>query len=132
MLTPPMLRAGYKPEHAASLVVGHRDGILVPPAIFMIVLGQVMDASSSSSSSAASFRRTATCLMVVILCRRIDRLAKDERPTWASLSEAGARWCRSWSGGDRPRLLLRRLHRDRSGAWWRRTRWPPRSSTTAT
>src|SRR5215475_1237173 len=46
MLTPPMLRAGYKPEHAASLVASATAmGILVPPAIFMIVLGQIMDTS---------------------------------------------------------------------------------------
>jgi C4-dicarboxylate transporter, DctM subunit len=46
MLTPPMLRAGYKPEHAASLVASATAmGILVPPAIFMIVLGQVTDTS---------------------------------------------------------------------------------------
>src|SRR5439155_1478305 len=37
MLTPPMLRAGYRPEHAASLVASATAmGILVPPAIFMI------------------------------------------------------------------------------------------------
>src|SRR5437667_3688024 len=46
MLTPPMLRAGYKPEHAVSLVASATAmGILVPPAIFMIVLGQVTDTS---------------------------------------------------------------------------------------
>jgi C4-dicarboxylate transporter, DctM subunit len=46
MLTPPMLRAGYKPEHAASLVASATAmGILVPPAIFMIVLGQITDTS---------------------------------------------------------------------------------------
>src|SRR2546422_2077276 len=46
MMTPPMLRAGYKPEHAVSLVASATAmGILVPPAIFMIVLGQIMDTS---------------------------------------------------------------------------------------
>ena len=46
MLTPPMLRAGYKPEHAVSLVASATAmGILVPPAIFMIVLGQITDTS---------------------------------------------------------------------------------------
>src|SRR5438034_719798 len=46
MLTPPMLRAGYKPEQAASLVASATAmGILVPPAIFMIVLGQITDTS---------------------------------------------------------------------------------------
>src|SRR6266481_206450 len=46
MLTPPMLRAGYKPEHAVSLVASATAmGILVPPAIFMIVLAQITDTS---------------------------------------------------------------------------------------
>ena len=46
MLTPPMLRAGYSREHAASLVAASAAmGILVPPAIFMIVLGQITDTS---------------------------------------------------------------------------------------
>src|ERR671938_885883 len=39
MLTPPMLRAGYKPEHAVSIVAAASGmGVLVPPAIFMIVV----------------------------------------------------------------------------------------------
>src|ERR1044071_8238131 len=46
MLTPPMLRAGYAREHAASLIAASAAmGILVPPAIFMIVLGQLTDKS---------------------------------------------------------------------------------------
>src|SRR5437870_3290162 len=46
MLTPPMLRAGYAREHAASLIAASAAmGILVPPAIFMIVLGQLTDTS---------------------------------------------------------------------------------------
>ncbi|MDP2702056.1 MAG: TRAP transporter large permease subunit, partial [Candidatus Rokubacteria bacterium] len=46
MMTPPMLRAGYKPEHAVSLVASATAmGILVPPAIFMIVLAQITDTS---------------------------------------------------------------------------------------
>src|SRR5512138_801781 len=40
MLTPPMLRAGYKPEQAVSIVAASSGmGILVPPAIFMIIVG---------------------------------------------------------------------------------------------
>src|SRR5437773_10229027 len=46
MLTPPMLRAGYTREHAASLVASATAvGILVHPSIFMIVLGQITDTS---------------------------------------------------------------------------------------
>src|SRR5512135_838587 len=45
-LMPPLLRAGYKPGHAASLIsAGTAMGMLVPPAIFMIVLGEVTDTS---------------------------------------------------------------------------------------
>src|SRR6058998_4151659 len=44
MLTPPMLCAGYAREHAASLIAASAAmGILVPPAIFIIVLGQLTD-----------------------------------------------------------------------------------------
>jgi C4-dicarboxylate transporter, DctM subunit len=46
MLTPPMLRAGYKPEHAVSIVAAATGmGILVPPAIFMIVIGTMTNTS---------------------------------------------------------------------------------------
>jgi tripartite ATP-independent transporter DctM subunit len=93
MLTPPMLRAGYKPEHAASLVASATAmGILVPPAIFMIVLGQIMDTSVVAIFLGGFIPAavTAACLMVVIFVQA-HRLGwpKDERPTWASLSEAG-------------------------------------------
>src|SRR5205807_441629 len=69
MLTPPMLRAGYKPEHAASLVASATAmGILVPPAIFMIVLGQVTDTSVVGIFLGGFLPAavTALCLMVVI------------------------------------------------------------------
>ncbi|MBI3968398.1 MAG: TRAP transporter large permease, partial [Chloroflexi bacterium] len=46
MLTPPMLRAGYKPEHAVSIVAAASGmGVLVPPAIFMIVVGTLTNTS---------------------------------------------------------------------------------------
>src|SRR6266550_2681749 len=79
MLTPPMLRAGYRPEHAASLVASATAmGILVPPAIFAIFLGGFIPAAV-----------TAACLMVVIFLQA-HRLGwpKDERPTWAGLGVA--------------------------------------------
>src|SRR5215470_17364171 len=85
MLTPPMLRAGYKPEHAASLVASATAmGILVPPAIFMIVLGQVTDTSVVAIFLGGFIPAavTAVCLMVVILVQA-HRLGwpKDQRPT---------------------------------------------------
>ena len=87
MLTPPMLRAGYAPEHAASLVASATAmGILVPPAIFMIVLGQVTDTSVVAIFLGGFIPAavTAICLMCVIVVQA-NRLAwpKDRRPTAA-------------------------------------------------
>src|SRR5881397_2753887 len=92
MLTPPMLRAGYRPEHAASLVASATAmGILVPPAIFMIVLGQIMDTSVVAIFLGGFIPAavTAVCLMVVIFFQA-HRLGwpKDELPTRASLTTA--------------------------------------------
>lgn len=40
LMAPPMTKAGYKPEHTASVIAGSTClGILIPPAIFMIVIG---------------------------------------------------------------------------------------------
>jgi len=67
-------------------------GILVPPAIFMIVLGQIMDTSVVAIFLGGFIPAavTAVCLMSVIFVQA-HRLGwpKDERPTWASLSAAG-------------------------------------------
>jgi C4-dicarboxylate transporter, DctM subunit len=92
MLTPPMLRAGYKPEHAVSLVASATAmGILVPPAIFMLVLGQVTDTSVVAIFLAGFIPAavTAACLMVVIFIQA-HRLGwpKDARPTSAELHVA--------------------------------------------
>ena len=92
MLTPPMLRAGYRPEHAVSLVASATAmGILVPPAIFMIVLGQIMDTSVVAIFLAGFIPAavTAACLMTVIFVQA-HRLGwpKDQRPTRAELTLA--------------------------------------------
>src|SRR6185369_11122444 len=94
MLTPPMLRAGYKPEHAVSLVASASAmGILVPPAIFMIVLGQITDTSVVGIFLGGFIPAavSALCLMVVILLQA-HRLhwPKDEPPTWSRFIEAGS------------------------------------------
>src|SRR5438034_7215396 len=86
MLTPPMLRAGYQPAHAASLVASASAmGILVPPAIFMIVLGQITDTSVVGIFLAGFIPAavTALCLFVVIIVQA-HRLSwpKDGRPSW--------------------------------------------------
>src|SRR5262252_9706258 len=93
MLTPPMLRAGYKPEHAVSLVASATAmGILVPPAIFMIVLGQITDTSVVGIFLGGFIPAavTAACLMAVIFLQA-HRLGwpKDERPTWTQFVSAG-------------------------------------------
>jgi C4-dicarboxylate transporter DctM subunit len=93
MLTPPMLRAGYKREHAVSLVASASAmGILVPPAIFMIVLGQVTDTSVVGIFLGGFLPAavTALCLAVVVFWQA-HRLQwpKDARPTRAQFAAAG-------------------------------------------
>ncbi|HEU5320489.1 MAG TPA: TRAP transporter large permease subunit, partial [Methylomirabilota bacterium] len=92
MLTPPMLRAGYRPEHAASLVASASAmGILVPPAIFMIVLGQVTDTSVVAIFLGGFLPAAVTglCLMTVVFWQA-HRLQwpKDRRPTAAAFGTA--------------------------------------------
>src|SRR5712692_1783360 len=93
MMTPPMLRAGYKPEHAVSLVASATAmGILVPPAIFMIVLAQITDTSVVGIFLGGFIPAavTAACLMSVIFVQA-HRLGwpKDVRPTWPRFVKAG-------------------------------------------
>ena len=93
MMTPPMLRAGYKPEHAVSLVASATAmGILVPPAIFMIVLAQITDTSVVGIFLGGFIPAavTAACLMSVIFIQA-HRLGwpKDVRPTWPRFVQAG-------------------------------------------
>ena len=46
-LMPPLRRAGYRAEDGASLIAsGTAMGMLVPPAIFMIVIGEVTNTSA--------------------------------------------------------------------------------------
>ena len=92
MLTPPMLRAGYRPEHAVSLVASATAmGILVPPAIFMIVLGQITDTSVVGIFLGGFIPAavTAACLMgvIVIQARRLG-WPTDEHPTWPAIRAA--------------------------------------------
>src|SRR2546426_8361551 len=94
MLTPPMLRAGDRPGHAPSLVASATAmGILVPPAIFLIVLGQIMDTSVVAIFLGGFIPAavTAACLMVVIFVQA-HRLGRPQGapPTPAGLAAAGA------------------------------------------
>ena len=45
-LMPPLKRAGYRPADGASLIAaGTAMGMLIPPAIFLIVIGEVTNVS---------------------------------------------------------------------------------------
>src|SRR5205807_2476023 len=51
-LMPPLTRAGYDRRDSASLIAaGTAMGMLVPPAIFMIVLAQVTNTSADRKST---------------------------------------------------------------------------------
>jgi C4-dicarboxylate transporter DctM subunit len=92
MLTPPMLRAGYRPEHAASLVASATAmGILVPPAIFMIVLGQITDTSVVGIFLGGFLPAAVTALVLMaVIFLQAYRLSwpKDTRPTRAVFAGA--------------------------------------------
>src|SRR5881396_617587 len=71
-LMPPLTRAGYKRQDSASLIAaGTAMGMLVPPAIFMIVIAQVTN-TSAVALFLAGFVPAATimvCLMVLVYFR---------------------------------------------------------------
>jgi len=71
-LMPPLTKAGYKRQDSASLIAaGTAMGMLVPPAIFMIVIAQVTN-TSAVALFLAGFVPAATimvCLMVLVYFR---------------------------------------------------------------
>jgi C4-dicarboxylate transporter, DctM subunit len=71
-LMPPLTKAGYKPADSASLIAaGTAMGMLVPPAIFMIVIAQVTN-TSAVALFLAGFVPAATimaCLMALVYYR---------------------------------------------------------------
>src|SRR5512143_2515868 len=71
-LMPPLTKAGYDREDSASLIAaGTAMGMLVPPAIFMIVIAQVTN-TSAVALFLAGFVPAATimvCLMVLVYLR---------------------------------------------------------------
>src|SRR5258706_7396922 len=71
-LMPPLTKAGYKRQDSASLIAaGTAMGMLVPPAIFMIVIAQVTN-TSAVALFLAGFIPAATimvCLMVLVYLR---------------------------------------------------------------
>src|ERR1700674_2628710 len=91
-LMPSLKRAGYRPEDGASLIsAGTAMGMLVPPAIFMIVIGEVTN-TSVVALFLAGFIPAATiglCLCVLVFIQaRIMGWPKDTRPSLAFLLSA--------------------------------------------
>src|SRR5229473_2349583 len=91
-LMPPLRRAGYRPEDGASLIsAGTAMGMLVPPAIFMIVIGDVTNTSVVALFLAgfipAAVIGLCLCALVFVQARRLG-WPKDTRPSWNFLLHA--------------------------------------------
>jgi C4-dicarboxylate transporter DctM subunit len=94
-LMPPLTKAGYKREDSASLIAaGTAMGMLVPPAIFMIVIAQVTN-TSAVALFLAGFVPAATimvCLMVLVWLRaRKYDWPVDTRPSVGLIVTTGRR-----------------------------------------
>jgi len=88
-LMPPLKKAGYRPEDSASLIsAGTAMGMLVPPAIFMIVIGEVTNVSVVALFL-AGFIPAATiglCLCCLVFVQaHVLGWPKDTRPSWRFL-----------------------------------------------
>jgi C4-dicarboxylate transporter DctM subunit len=94
-LMPPLTKAGYKPADSASLIAaGTAMGMLVPPAIFMIVIAQVTN-TSAVALFLAGFVPAAVimvCLMALVYyrARKFD-WPVDGKPSMTFLLAAGRR-----------------------------------------
>jgi C4-dicarboxylate transporter, DctM subunit len=91
-LIPALKRAGYRPEDGASLISsGTAMGMLVPPAIFMIVIGEVTN-TSVVALFLAGFVPAATiglCLCILVFIQaHILGWPRDTRPSWRFLLKA--------------------------------------------
>jgi C4-dicarboxylate transporter DctM subunit len=94
-LMPPLTKAGYKREDSVSLIAaGTAMGMLVPPAIFMIVIAQVTN-TSAVALFLAGFVPAATimaCLMVLVWLRaRKYDWPVDTRPSLKLIATTGRR-----------------------------------------
>jgi C4-dicarboxylate transporter DctM subunit len=92
-LMPPLTKAGYRREDSASLIAaGTAMGMLVPPAIFMIVIAQVTN-TSAVALFLAGFVPAATimvCLMILVWFRaRKYDWPVDTRPSVALILTTG-------------------------------------------
>jgi C4-dicarboxylate transporter DctM subunit len=91
-LMPPLKRAGYRAEDGASLIAsGTAMGMLVPPAIFMIVIGEVTNTSVVALFLAgfipAAVVGLCLCALVFVQARRLG-WPTDTRPSWRFLLRA--------------------------------------------
>jgi C4-dicarboxylate transporter, DctM subunit len=92
-LMPPLTKAGYRREDSASLIAaGTAMGMLVPPAIFMIVIAQVTN-TSAVALFLAGFVPAATimvCLMILVWFRaRKYDWPVDTRPSVSLILSTG-------------------------------------------
>ena len=91
-LVPPLKRAGYRPEDAASLIAsGTAMGMLVPPAIFMIVISAVTNQSAVALFLAGFVPAAviAACLCVLVLIQaHLMGWPKDSRTSFDRLLRA--------------------------------------------
>src|SRR3954454_11503023 len=88
-LMPPLRRAGYRAEDGASLIAsGTAMGMLVPPAIFMIVIGEVTNTSVVALFLAgfipAAVIGACLCVLVAIQAHLLG-WPKDTRPSLSFL-----------------------------------------------
>src|SRR5215468_10472829 len=94
-LMPPLSKAGYDRRDSASLIAaGTAMGMLVPPAIFMIVIAQVTNTSAVALFVAGFFPAFVImlCLMGLVLVRaRQYDWPIDVRPSFRRVGHAGAR-----------------------------------------
>src|SRR5215470_11280066 len=91
-LMPPLTKAGYKREDSASLIAaGTAMGMLVPPAIFMIVIAQVTNTSAVALFVAGFVPALVimSCLMTVVYLRaRTYDWPVDAKPSLRRLGHA--------------------------------------------
>src|SRR6266516_2303654 len=90
-LIPSLKRAGYRPEDGASLISsGTAMGMLVPPAIFMIVIGDVTNTSVVALFLAGFIPATiGLCLCILVFIQaHILGWPRDTRPSWRFLLKA--------------------------------------------
>ena len=94
-LMPPLTKAGYDKADSASLIAaGTAMGMLVPPAIFMIVISQVTN-TSPVQLFVAGFVPAAVimlCLMALVYVRaRALDWPRDSKPSLSRIWETGKR-----------------------------------------